>query len=281
HHHKWYISDGSAIFQVENKLYKVHAALLANVSVMLQEMFAMPSGTEHSCEGTRDDRPIVLHPPVTSQKLDYLLEWFYSQYSEKEPSDFSIKALDAILELAAFLQIEAARTFALKELNARAVSPAWRLLLGQRHHIPGWIPAAFRTLIDQIDEFVTLDEYQELGMLNVHVLHQTLTRIQSHRLAVAYNPPVVQHHLSCINHWECRKAWGTAWWGGFARHYLHPESPSPPAVVLRKLEVAAIPKVNRECQRLTVESVAEDGVLMREEVMILEGVAKLEPVEKY
>ncbi|KAF8507915.1 hypothetical protein JB92DRAFT_2832578 [Gautieria morchelliformis] len=126
-------------------------------------------------------------------------------------TDFSIEALDAILELAAFLQIEAARTFALKELNARAVSPAWRLLLGQCHHIPGWIPAAFRTLIDQIDEFVTLDEYQELGMLNVHVLHQTLTRIQSHRLAVAYNPPVVQHHLSCINHGECRKAWETAW----------------------------------------------------------------------
>ncbi|KAF8507914.1 hypothetical protein JB92DRAFT_3196120 [Gautieria morchelliformis] len=84
HHHKWYISDGSAIFQVENKLYKVHAALLANISVTLQEMFAMPSGTEHSCEGTRDDRPIVLHPPVTSQKLDYFLEWFYSQMSQTE-----------------------------------------------------------------------------------------------------------------------------------------------------------------------------------------------------
>jgi hypothetical protein len=49
--------------------------------------------------------------------------------------------------------------------------------------------------------------------------------------------------------------------------------------VLRKLELAAIPKVNRECQRLTVESVAEQGVLMMEERMILEGVAKLEPIQ--
>jgi hypothetical protein len=124
-----------------------------------------------------------------------------------------------------------------------------------------------------------LDEYRELEMLNVHVLHQILRRIQSHRLAFAYNPPAVQHHLSCVNHGDCRKAWETAWWGWFAWHYLHPESTSPPAVVLRKLELAAIPKVNRECQHLTVESVAEQGVLMREEGMILEGVAKLEPVE--
>ncbi|KAF8508152.1 hypothetical protein JB92DRAFT_2733365, partial [Gautieria morchelliformis] len=138
-----------------------------------------------------------------------------------------------------------------------------------------WIPAAFYTLLDQIDEFLTLDKYQELGMLNVHVLHQTFTRIQSHQLAVAYNPPVVQHHVSCINHGECQKAWETAWWGGFAWHYLHPEPPSPPAVVLRKLELVAEAKVNQECQHLTVKSVAEEGVLI--EVMILEGVVKLEP----
>jgi hypothetical protein len=103
-------------------------------------------------------------------------------------------------------------------------------LLGQQHHIPSWIPAAFHVLLEQIDEFITPYVYQELGMLNVHV------------------------------------------------HYLHPESPSQPATVLRKLELAAIPKVNWECQRLTVESMTEQGVLMMEERMILEGGAKLKPI---
>ncbi|KAF8512486.1 hypothetical protein JB92DRAFT_3117097 [Gautieria morchelliformis] len=43
HHPQLYIEDGSAIFQVDHTLYKLHASLLKSSSPILRDMFAMPT----------------------------------------------------------------------------------------------------------------------------------------------------------------------------------------------------------------------------------------------
>jgi len=223
----------------------------------------MPAGTERSCEGFIDKNPIQLQLPVTVHKLDHLLEWFYSQYGGKKSADFSLEALDAILELASFLQIESARAFALETLSSRTFLPACRLLLTQRHRILGWFGPAFIPDAAQLSgTSIHLDDYKELDMRNLHILHDTRASIHAHRLAVAFTAPAVHHDPSvCVRMFECADRWTAAWWGGLARHCLHPESPSSVQEVLTKLELATMPRVTRERQRRSILHVAETKVL--------------------
>jgi hypothetical protein len=83
---------------VEQTLYKLDASLLKDCSTVLHDMFAMPSQgsqaqqpsstlddagsltrTKGVAEGTSDSNPIRLQPPVTVEKFDNLLRWFYKR----------------------------------------------------------------------------------------------------------------------------------------------------------------------------------------------------------
>jgi hypothetical protein len=71
-----------------------------------------------------------------------------------------------------------------------------------------------------------------LGWRNIHILEQVRSCIQQHRLCVAFqSPSVIHEELECFDKESCSEAWEMAWWGGFAKHYLHPDLPATPEEV--------------------------------------------------
>lgn len=65
--------------QVENTLYNLHASLWIDISGTLKNMFDCPPGEGNIREGLNDESPIRLPQPVTVERFDHLLEWFYTQ----------------------------------------------------------------------------------------------------------------------------------------------------------------------------------------------------------
>ena len=64
--------------QVDNTLYNLHISILRPNSIVLGNMFSMPSNSG-VFEGRCDDNPIVLHEPFTAKKWEHLVNWFYRQ----------------------------------------------------------------------------------------------------------------------------------------------------------------------------------------------------------
>ncbi|KAF8574028.1 hypothetical protein K439DRAFT_1624656 [Ramaria rubella] len=277
-HPLWYFPDGSSIFKVEDVLYKLHPHLLCNVSETIQSMFHMPSSEQ--CEGLTDSLPIHFQLPVTPWKFECLLEWFYSQYSHKSAADFTLEALDAVLELSSFFMIESGRTFAINEMRLRSLSPSTKLIMGQKHptHLADWISAAIRELLALPSDSLTYEDYQTLGLHNTYTLLEVRAKISNHRQTVAFTAPSIQHDYgACLRLRDCSEGWVAAWWGGFARHYIHPDRRSTPDEALTKLANAQIVNVTSECQKKTVDRIAESGVLLREEEFIEQAITSCCP----
>ncbi|KAF8580860.1 hypothetical protein K439DRAFT_1619441 [Ramaria rubella] len=136
-HEKPYFEDGSAIFWVENTLYKLHMSLLQLNSIILNNMFTIPKGNgqQNAKEGLSDDHPIQLGELFSVKKFDNLLSWFYS------PQFPPLDALKDILKLATFLEMEIVHTFATQALASPTMnlSPATRLSLAIGFHIGDWV----------------------------------------------------------------------------------------------------------------------------------------------
>ncbi|KAF8521652.1 hypothetical protein JB92DRAFT_3275053 [Gautieria morchelliformis] len=123
--------------------------------------------------------------------------------------------------------MEAGRAFAITELEHCHLTPTARLLMAQHHHISSWVPAAVRALIMRPPSLFTLDEYEALGTRNVYNIEKARSQIQHHRLCVAFHSPNIIHEETlCFQKDACGEAWDASWWGGFAKHYLHPDIPS-------------------------------------------------------
>jgi hypothetical protein len=150
-------------------------------------------------------------------------------------------------------------------------------LLGQQLTIPEWIPDAFRDLLQIYTPSLELSEYEELGINNIWILDRTRARIHHHRLSVAFRPPPVIHDpTKCtLSARDCEDIWNSAWWGGFAPLYLHPDAPSTPQGALEDLGNACIPMMGEECQTLSVKSVANKGILEKEEKIISHAIEEL------
>ncbi|CAE7079239.1 unnamed protein product [Rhizoctonia solani] len=78
---KYYYADGSVVFLVENRLFKIHASLLAADAEEYEFKSIMKDATENLGSeerlGTNDAHPIVLPPDVTkSQFRDFLMVVF-------------------------------------------------------------------------------------------------------------------------------------------------------------------------------------------------------------
>ncbi|KAF8582328.1 hypothetical protein K439DRAFT_1618389 [Ramaria rubella] len=241
-------------------------------------MFACPPGENHICEGCTDANPIQLLLPVTKARFDHLMEWFYMQYSSKRAEDFSLDGLNSILTLGSYLQIDSAMMFTINELNTCTLSPIHKLIFGQKHGIPGWIAPATRSLLTMSNKFMTtLKQYDLLGQENLFIIFGTQSQIRAHRLAVAFTPPVVQHDFTACPHtFTCADTWAVAWWGGFARHYLHPDSPMSADTALAKLQTVFFPDITPECQHRTIERLSQADAFSKEETMITDAITRLE-----
>jgi hypothetical protein len=162
------------------------------------------------------------------------------------------------------------------ELEGRKLTPTSKLVIAQRHQISAWIPGAVWALISRPPKLFTLTEYKMLGWHNIHILEQVRSCIQQHRLCVAFqSPSVVHEELECVDKESCSEAWEMAWWGGFVKHYLHPDLPATPEEALTGLLSADIPGMNQKCHKNTVVFVESKGVFKRETQYVSSAIAEL------
>ncbi|KAF8513792.1 hypothetical protein JB92DRAFT_3116098 [Gautieria morchelliformis] len=167
HHPRFYIEDGSAIFQVDRTLNQ--ASLI---------------------EGASDEYPIQLQAPVTAENFNDLLLWFYKRYwGNTERPMFELQALEHILEMTTFFMMDDGRNWAIAEIEGCGLTAVQTLLMGQKYRISGWVATAVHRLLFTTQARLTLSDYHNLGIHNIFVLDQARTQIQDHRLAVAFNPP--------------------------------------------------------------------------------------------
>lgn len=133
----------------------------------------------------------------------------------------------------------------------RDISPARQLVFGMQHSIPNWIPIAVQRLMATPELELSLEDCERLGVPTIQLLHETRTRIRTFRLAISFTPPRILHDsTACRKSHSCADAWALSWWGGFARHYLHPDSPCTHEEAISKLKTVYMPNVTVECQRL-------------------------------
>ncbi|KAF8573952.1 hypothetical protein K439DRAFT_891785 [Ramaria rubella] len=280
-HERLYFQDGSAIFQVENVLYKLHMSLLQPNSIVLNNMFTMPEGEGQQShkEGLNDENPIRLDAPFTVKKFDNLLFWFYRRNPQFPPLD----ALKDILELATFLEMEIARSFAIQALASPTLnlSPATRLSLAISFRIGDWIEPAFREMIATPANHMSLEDFTQLGPPVTYLIMATQAAIRSHRLVVAYNPlKPPSHDVSCKKPMiGCQCNWEAAWWDGLARHYLHPDFPASPQDIISKLENTPIIGVTTACRLQAVEIIKQQRVFEVEDDMKQAALVRLKEYE--
>jgi len=79
-HAEFYFTDEMTVFQVENRLFRVHRHFLAENSLIFSSMFSLPRCAQDSStaapEGTSDANPIYL-ASVTELEFETLLRFFY------------------------------------------------------------------------------------------------------------------------------------------------------------------------------------------------------------
>lgn len=83
-HDEFYFTDEMTVFQVKNRLFRVHQHFLAENSLVFGSMFSLPrtttttttGGSTAEAEGTSDANPIYL-ADVTELEFETLLRYFY------------------------------------------------------------------------------------------------------------------------------------------------------------------------------------------------------------
>ncbi|KAF8501980.1 hypothetical protein JB92DRAFT_850522 [Gautieria morchelliformis] len=164
-HTRFYFSDGSAIFLVGKKLYKLHMSLLQPHSPICKRLFSIHGNTS----------------------------WHWTS-----PSPSLISSLRDILELATFLEWEDARCFAINAMDHVAISPAMRLSLAVRFGVEEWIGPAYRDLMAVPTHELTREHFTELGDPLCHLIVTTQAAINHRRLVVADNLLKLPHsNTSC------------------------------------------------------------------------------------
>jgi len=79
-HDEFYLTDEMTVFQVENRLFRVHRHFLAENSPVFRSMFSLPripsEASAAAVEGASDEDPIYLSG-VTELEFETLLRFFY------------------------------------------------------------------------------------------------------------------------------------------------------------------------------------------------------------
>ena len=86
-------------------------------------------------------------------------------------------------------------------------------------------------------------------------------------------PPPVESFL-CGTTERCKQAWNTAWWGGFAKHILHPDNPLSGHDAMQVLNDAQIPGMCKDCLWNAVGSAWEVNPFDELE-MVCEGIGRV------
>jgi hypothetical protein len=189
----------------------------------------------------------------------------------------------SILELAMFLKMDLARTFAIQALGApnMDLSPARQISLTLSYHITEWIEPAFRQLVATPANRVTANDFSLLGSQLTHLVISTQADIHALCLPIAFNLlKLTRHDTSCQKpYMGCQCSWEAAWWDRLAHHYLHPDCPASPREAISKLESTPIVGVTTTCRLAAVEIIKEQRVFEREDDMLENALKALKSYE--
>ncbi|QRV97384.1 The BTB (BR-C, ttk and bab)/POZ (Pox virus and Zinc finger) domain [Ceratobasidium sp. AG-Ba] len=94
---KYYFEDGSTIFLVGGRLFKIQRSLLTSQSEVFQDMFQIPQkyngeSSSSSMEGSTDQNPITI-PQVTATQFQTLLLFFYGKHVHGSVTDPDYRSL--------------------------------------------------------------------------------------------------------------------------------------------------------------------------------------------
>ncbi|KAA1474555.1 hypothetical protein DENSPDRAFT_824534 [Dentipellis sp. KUC8613] len=137
-HSVFYFEDGSlSVFQVENRLYRVHRYFLQKGSPMFHAMFAYQPGTIRGvAEGAEDSKPIFLDG-TSCIEFESLLSYFYDENMHHDLTMTPEQWL-ALLSISERFGFENAKKRAIAELFSLRprLEPAERIAIAERLELP-------------------------------------------------------------------------------------------------------------------------------------------------
>jgi hypothetical protein len=154
-------------------------------------------------------------------------------------------------------------------------TPFLQLQLAREFRIKEWVDPAFRNLINKPLEDINLAQATQMGDMPYYVLSQTKRHIDAHVRNIAFVPPPVHGSFLCSANNDCEEAWNKAWWLGFAKHILHPDSPLSGCEAMHVLNDVRIPGMCDNCLRNTMDDIWEASPFGEIELMICEGIGQI------
>ncbi|KAJ3860679.1 hypothetical protein EV359DRAFT_67126 [Lentinula novae-zelandiae] len=172
-----------AIFEVENVLYKIPRARLAEESSLFETMFTLPPGAGNTSEGEDDDHPI--HLPQTERKdwecllkllfrqvllprrsISTSLIFNYQSFASNPisgPPEFTLEEWVSILKLATKWDMSTARACAIEKIAEYSGIPAKKIRLARDYRVPRYFIPSLVQLIGRSDP-LTADDYKDIGV---------------------------------------------------------------------------------------------------------------------
>ena len=149
--------------------------------------------------------------------------------------------------------------------------------LARQYDIDEWIGPSFSALVDRDLNSFGPGEIEAMGMDVYVVLSQTVERIAKERLYVAYVCPDTRRAEQCHpeQHLACIRDWQNSWWGGFAKHLLHPEKFLWGEDAIAKLQAGNFKTMKESCLDLTIKRIRTSNRFSYRDVFIEEGIQRL------
>lgn len=278
--------------QVEDVIWKISVPLLARRSEVFTHMFSLPVPAGSS-EGQHALSPIILEGTKAAE-FSWLMKYLLgdSQYvrlfctstahltpNSEGPTTYTLQGLVAVLRLSDKYLIPSGVRFAFQELNSRPeFGSSLRLSLSLQTSIPrreDWFKLAVRDLLRRELSTLKAEDYQ---ILEGPVLHDIVNfRMQLDaevtRL-ITQDPPYSRGDCAIPDDLgQCEWSW-RGYWGDIRTRVLV-DKKIRLLDVHREFEAAVIPGMCAACSTASTRLVINQGLLMGEEHLIIEGVDTL------
>ncbi|KXN84417.1 hypothetical protein AN958_12627 [Leucoagaricus sp. SymC.cos] len=180
---KYYLKeDPMAIFLVDRRLYRVHRHYFLEESEIFRDIFRLQPGSNTDCEGTSDERPILL-PEAKRVEFEALMDYFYSpphvQVKSRRGLDFYLN----LLSISHRFVFEEVFQYALKEIrpNLAQIPIDRRLSLGAKYDLEEWQSSVLNELVSR-PTILSKEEAEALGLERVLVYIRLREDVQNKRL---------------------------------------------------------------------------------------------------
>ena len=144
--------------------------------------------------------------------------------------------------------------------------------------MPSWIGPAFQILVQQLLDWFSVQDANNLGTQVYYTLTKVKFNIKTHCQYLAFQAPPIMHSVICTTKPNCVHAWSEAWFDGPMRMLMHPDCPQSGIKVLEALANAAgrIKGLCDPCHSRSVVAIRESGALTEERNIIEGAIQKLE-----